>query len=122
MHIVIKHHIGPAAFAAVLLWAGAAAAQGAPDLPPGPGHDEFLQGCNSCHDLNTVTSRHLSAAGWKSEVDNMIGRGAPLSDAQAAAVTDYLVRNFAAAPAPPIPIAPMGDTPAAPAQATASPP
>jgi competence protein ComEA len=93
--------------AVLLLWAGAAAAQNAADtLPPGPGHDEFLLGCNACHDLSTVTSRRYDPDHWKAMVDNMVGRGAPLNAAQAAAVTDYLVRNFAAPPEAPIPIAP----------------
>lgn len=93
--------------AALLSWAGAAAAQDSVDkLPAGPGHDEFVQGCNNCHDLSTVTSRRLTPAGWKANVDNMIGRGAPLNEAQAAAVVAYLTQNFAAAPEAPIPIAP----------------
>src|SRR6516164_10264987 len=95
---------GWGASAAILLWAGAAAAQNTADnLPPGPGHDEFLQGCNSCHDLSTVTSRRYTPDAWKAMVDNMVGRGAPLNPDQAAAVTDYLVRNFTAAPEAPIP-------------------
>jgi mono/diheme cytochrome c family protein len=94
----------------LLLWTGAALAQDATPLPAGPGHDEFIQGCGGCHDLDTVTSRRLAPADWKSMVDKMIGRGAALTDAQAAAVATYLARNFAAtAPQTPIPIAPTGN-------------
>ncbi|MGH9518959.1 MAG: PQQ-binding-like beta-propeller repeat protein, partial [Terriglobales bacterium] len=63
-------------------------------LPAGPGRELVQQACGSCHGLDTVTSAHLSADGWKATVSEMVGRGAQLSDAQIATVVKYLAQHY----------------------------
>ena len=50
--------------------------------------------CTVCHNLQTVTSAKKSADGWQSTVERMIGKGAQLSDAEKAAVVEYLAEAY----------------------------
>ncbi|MEI7988330.1 MAG: hypothetical protein WCI88_04765 [Chloroflexota bacterium] len=51
--------------------------------------------CSACHSLRKAVSRPFTPDDWKIVVDNMIGRGANLSDAERTAVTDYLAKTYA---------------------------
>ena len=73
----------------------------AQDLPPGPGADALQQGCGGCHGLDTVTAERHDLDGWKAVVNDMIGNGASLTDAQANQVSNYLATNFGLTPPPP---------------------
>jgi hypothetical protein len=50
--------------------------------------------CTSCHGLQTITSANKSRDGWQSTVERMIGKGAQLTDAEKAAVIDYLAEAY----------------------------
>jgi mono/diheme cytochrome c family protein len=53
--------------------------------------------CTSCHGLDTVTeSGGRSREAWASVVNEMIGLGAAATDSEAAAIVDYLSREFPA--------------------------
>jgi len=71
-----------------------AAAHAPAVLPPGPGRDLVVNECSQCHSLATVTSTHQGKGDWSATVDEMIGRGANLTDAQERIVADYLAQHF----------------------------
>jgi sulfite dehydrogenase (cytochrome) subunit B len=66
-------------------------------LKPGPGLDKVQADCSTCHSLDYIqmNSPFLNAAGWTAEVTKMIkAMGAPISDADAKAIVDYLAKNY----------------------------
>ncbi len=81
--------------AAVLASAGTAA-EAPSEFPPGVGQSEVQAACGPCHAVTVVTSARKSEAEWANTVDAMITRGAPVADADYAAIVDYLARNFSA--------------------------
>ncbi len=81
--------------AAGLLLATAAVAQRGPAaLPAGPGHDQVQAACSSCHEIGIVTSKRYSAAKWDELVQQMVSRGAPVSDADYDVVVAYLTKHY----------------------------
>lgn len=67
------------------------------NLKPGAGVDKVEGNCATCHSLAYIpmNSPFLSAAGWNAEVTKMIkALGAPISDADAKAIVDYLAKNY----------------------------
>jgi mono/diheme cytochrome c family protein len=83
---------------AVLAGATAAAAEEqAVDLKPAPGLDQVEGNCGACHSLDYIqmNSPFLNAVGWTTEVTKMIKAfGAPISDADAKIIVDYLAKNY----------------------------
>lgn len=66
-------------------------------LKPGPGLDKVEANCGACHSLDYVqmNSPFLSAAQWEAEVAKMIKAfGAPIDEADAKTIADYLKRNY----------------------------
>ena len=85
------------AAAAVLTAFPAAADEAAIQLKPGPGLDKVQGNCGACHSLDYIqmNSPFLNAAGWNAEVAKMMKAfGAPISDADAKAIADYLAKNY----------------------------
>jgi sulfite dehydrogenase (cytochrome) subunit B len=69
------------------------------ELKSGPGLKEVENNCAACHSLAYIpmNSPFLNAAGWSAEVTKMIkAMGAPISDADAKAIADYLAKNYGA--------------------------
>jgi sulfite dehydrogenase (cytochrome) subunit B len=67
------------------------------DLKKAPGLDVVEGNCAACHSLDYVqmNSPFLNAAGWDAEVSKMIKTfGAPIGDADAKAIADYLKANY----------------------------
>jgi sulfite dehydrogenase (cytochrome) subunit B len=67
------------------------------DLKPDSGLDAVEGNCGACHSLDYIqmNSPFLKAAGWNAEVIKMMKAfGAPLSDADAKAIADYLAKNY----------------------------
>jgi len=64
-----------------------------PVFPPGPGRDAFVTACVVCHSPRYITMQPpFSRTAWLGEVNKMKDTyGAHISDAQALAITDYLV-------------------------------
>ena len=68
-------------------------------LKKAPGLDKVASNCGTCHSLDYIqmNSPFMSAATWDAEVTKMIKAfGAPISDADAAAIKDYLKANYGA--------------------------
>ena len=63
------------------------------ELPPGPGRETVSATCVICHTTRYITIQpRFSRAAWTAEVDKMRKTfGAPLTNAQAAEVVNYLV-------------------------------
>jgi mono/diheme cytochrome c family protein len=67
------------------------------DLKKAPGSDVVEGNCAACHSLDYIemNSPFLNAAGWDAEVNKMIKLfGAPISEADAKTIADYLKANY----------------------------
>jgi mono/diheme cytochrome c family protein len=67
------------------------------NLKKGSGLDKVEGNCAACHTLAYIpmNSPFLNAAGWDAEVNKMIkGYGAPIDEADAKAIADYLKANY----------------------------
>ncbi len=63
-------------------------------LPPGEGQAIVQQKCASCHALKVVTGKRASRQQWSTIVEQMITRGADVSDDEIDTLLDYLAKNF----------------------------
>ena len=66
-------------------------------LKQAPGVDKVEGNCAACHSLDYIemNSPFLDAAGWDAEVSKMIKAfAAPIPDADAKAIADYLKANY----------------------------
>jgi mono/diheme cytochrome c family protein len=80
---------------AVSLCSSAALFGGSPPrLPEGEGKQILATVCTACHSVEVVTGKKWSRERWDANVQDMIGRGAPVSQAEAAGLVNYLTRNF----------------------------
>jgi len=67
------------------------------DLKKAPGLDKVEGNCGACHSLDYIqmNSPYPNAALWDAEVTKMIKAfGAPISEADAAVIKDYLKKNY----------------------------
>ena len=89
---------------ALMLAAGAAAAQEEKVvLKDAPGRDKAQQ-CLACHSLDYIqmNSRFLDKAGWTASVNKMINAfGAPIAKEDVEAIATYLSENYGKPPAKP---------------------
>jgi hypothetical protein len=75
----------------------AAAAEKPVRLKQAPGLDKVESNCGACHSFDYIpmNSPFLNAAGWDAEVAKMINAfGAPIDQADAKAIADYLKKNY----------------------------
>ncbi len=88
------------AIAAVAVLAGllpASAAEQPVQLKQAPGLDKVEANCQACHSLDYIpmNSPFLKPAQWDAEVTKMIkAYGAPIDEADAKAIADYLKANY----------------------------
>lgn len=68
---------------------------GPESLPLDEGRDELLRGCNLCHPIMAMLGQQRSEPDWKGVVDAMRGRGAQVTDQDAARISRYLGKHFA---------------------------
>jgi mono/diheme cytochrome c family protein len=73
-----------------------AAPPASPDnaLPDGAGKPIVVRACVGCHSLKVVVSRKATREDWSKVVNEMVTRGADLSDDEIDKVIDYLSTNF----------------------------
>ncbi|MBN2247520.1 MAG: hypothetical protein JW733_02345 [Coriobacteriia bacterium] len=85
--------------AALMLFAVGCSSEPAvtPEPEPTPGEATGLDGeailnakCGSCHSIDQVLAQQYDAVGWAAVIDDMITRGADLTDDEAAALAEYL--------------------------------
>jgi len=87
----------PFLLSAALIASPAAANEKPVELKKAPGLDKVETNCASCHSLDYIqmNSPFPSAAVWDAEVTKMIKAfGAPIEDADAAVIKDYLKQNY----------------------------
>ncbi|HEY7664635.1 MAG TPA: cytochrome c [Xanthobacteraceae bacterium] len=85
------------ALAAVALTLPAAADEKPVELKKAPGLDTVEANCSGCHSLDYIlmNSPYPNAALWNAEVTKMIKTfGAPISEADAKVIEDYLKKNY----------------------------
>ena len=75
---------------AVSLWAQA------PVLPEGLGHDETEKLCKQCHELARSISLRQDRNGWQTTMGKMSAFGMKSTEAEYAAVLDFLSKHYAA--------------------------
>jgi len=83
--------------AAVAMALPAAAAEQPVELKKAPGLDKVEGNCSGCHSLDYIVmnSPFPSAALWDAEITKMIKAfGAPISEADAKTIADYLKANY----------------------------
>lgn len=69
-------------------------------LPDGAGEKIVRKSCAGCHSIKVVTSKHASHEEWAILVDQMVTRGAQVSDEDFDVLVDYLATNFGKAKIP----------------------
>jgi mono/diheme cytochrome c family protein len=86
-----------AALTVLALSLPAAAEEKPIDLKKAPGLDKVEGNCGSCHTLDYIlmNSPYPNAALWDAEVSKMIKvYGAPITDADAKEIAEYLKKNY----------------------------
>jgi mono/diheme cytochrome c family protein len=89
--------IAIAAIMTALLAVSSAADEKSVQLKQAPGLDKVQSNCAGCHSLDYVpmNSPFLSPAAWDAEVAKMINAfGAPIDQADAKIIADYLKSNY----------------------------
>jgi hypothetical protein len=92
---------------AFFLTSGLCAAQTTAPMPDGPGKAVIQKACAGCHSLKVVTSKRATHDEWAALVDQMISKGAEVSDDDLEVVVQYLATHYGpvkdrnATPAPP---------------------
>jgi competence protein ComEA len=69
-------------------------AQSAGGLPNGPGKAVVQKSCTTCHSETVITSERGNADHWSTIVNDMVSRGADLSDDEIDVVVKYLSTNL----------------------------
>ena len=85
------------AFAAAAIALPAAAQEKPVELKKAPGVDKVEGNCSGCHSLDYIlmNSPFPTAATWDAEVTKMVRAfGAPISEADAKVIADYLKANY----------------------------
>jgi hypothetical protein len=63
-------------------------------LPEGPGRAETVRVCGTCHAPERGASVRLTPEGWEDVIARMVALGARGTDAELAAVVEYLSTHF----------------------------
>ncbi len=63
-------------------------------MPDGPGKEQTLRLCSTCHEAAKATSVKLTRDGWIETIDRMKAFGAAGADDDFAAVLEYLAAHF----------------------------
>jgi hypothetical protein len=63
-------------------------------LPDGPGKPIIERACVGCHSLKVIVTKKASRNDWTNVVNEMVTRGADLSDDEIDKVIEYLSTNF----------------------------
>jgi glucose dehydrogenase/cytochrome c5 len=63
-------------------------------MPDGAGKAIVQKQCAVCHAVTVVTAKHASRSEWEQVVNQMVSRGADLSDDDIDTVLEYLTKNY----------------------------
>jgi mono/diheme cytochrome c family protein len=76
------------------LVASVAIAQAPASFPAGEGQAVVQANCAACHPPAIVASKRYDADKWAEVVDQMISKGAKVSDADYDVIVGYLAKNY----------------------------
>jgi hypothetical protein len=79
---------------AFFLTSGLCTAQTTAPMPDGPGKAVIQKACAGCHSLKVVTSKRATHDEWAALVDQMISKGAEVSDDDLEVVVQYLATHY----------------------------
>jgi competence protein ComEA len=85
-----------------ILFALAAGALSAQQLPDGPGRPELEKMCKQCHEVARSVSLKQDRDAWSATMAKMVAFGMKASDQDLELVLDYLVKNYPAEAIPKI--------------------
>ena len=71
-----------------------AEAQQPNQLPEGPGRNIVAVACTQCHGPQPFTQLRMNESGWRSQVENMVLRGAMVAPSELDVVTKYLATAY----------------------------
>lgn len=94
------------AVSALLLAAIAAPVSAQETLPEGPGMPETVKACRGCHSVDIFRNIRRSDVIWEVTINNMIGFGMTISDAEFDTVLTYLTTYLGPTPPPAQPAPP----------------
>jgi competence protein ComEA len=77
-----------------MLWLSLASMLFVQELPPGTAKALVQRACTSCHELSIGSKQRMDRERWTALVEDMVDRGAKLTDEEFAQVVDYLAVNF----------------------------
>ena len=63
-------------------------------LPDGSGRAAVERACATCHSLENITRTQRTRAQWEAKIDEMIARGARITDADIDVIAGYLATYF----------------------------
>ena len=86
----------------VLLAISVAAGTSSGQIPDGAGRAETEKLCSGCHELERAVSLRQDRDGWKGTINRMVNFGADGTEAEFAAVLDYLSATYPASELPPL--------------------
>ena len=66
------------------------------DFAPGTGQEQTAAACAACHPATIVTGKRLTAEKWSEVVNQMVDKGAKVSDANFDVIVAYLARAYGA--------------------------
>ncbi|GAB4373762.1 MAG: hypothetical protein OHK0021_15840 [Bryobacter sp.] len=69
-------------------------------LPEGPGRDETLKMCRTCHEVARSISPRQDRDGWIQTMNKMVAFGMKVSDDEYKIVLDYLAKHYPAEDVP----------------------
>lgn len=64
------------------------------DFAPGPGVETVRTHCAVCHPPTMITGKRKTARQWGAIVDQMIGKGAQVSEAEYSVIVAYLAKVY----------------------------
>jgi competence ComEA-like helix-hairpin-helix protein len=71
-----------------------AAQESGGSLPAGEGKALVESSCATCHELSKITHTRQTKIGWQQTIQDMIARGAQVSDDDVPVIATYLATNF----------------------------
>lgn len=110
---------GLSALASTSAWSQSSAP--ATTLPEGPGRDFVAENCAMCHPIGLAVGKRKTGPEWSATLQNMMSRGAQMTDQQFELALRYLTTNFAPAARPAAAVAAPATTPPTTAAARAIP-
>jgi len=69
---------------------------GQAQLVDGPGRAEVEKVCKGCHEIQRSISKQQDREAWRGTLNKMVALGTKATDAEFAAILDYLAKNYGA--------------------------